>query len=172
MNTRQTQEDDFDARLMDIWETMNACIDRGLSKDGILPGGLKVKRRAKEIHQKLTEEKGLNTFNPMEANEWLSVFAMAVNEENAAGGKIVTAPTNGAAGLLPAVLRYYTMFDPSASRDGIKTFLLTAAAIGGLIKHRASISGAEVGCQGEVGSAAAMARSGLVRSARGKSQTG
>ena len=144
-----------------VGAAMNACIDRGLAKDGVLPGGLNVKRRAKGIHEQLLNEKGLNIAQPHIANDWLSVYAMAVNEENAAGGKVVTSPTNGAAGVAPAVLRYYRDHCQGATREGERTFLLTASAIGGLIKHRASISGAEVGCQGEVGSASAMAAAGL-----------
>lgn len=152
---------DLNARLDGLWQTMNACIDRGLEQDGILPGGLSVKRRAKAIHAQLQTEAGMNLAQPHVVNDWLSVYAMAVNEENAAGGKVVTSPTNGAAGVVPAVIRYYRDHCVGASADGIRTFLLTAAAIGGLIKHNASISGAEVGCQGEVGSASAMAAAGL-----------
>ena len=148
-------------RIDDIAGAMHACIDRGLREDGVLPGGLNVKRRAKKIHEQLVEEKGLNIAQPHIANDWLSVYAMAVNEENAAGGKVVTSPTNGAAGVTPAVLRYYRDHCHGATENGARDFMLTAAAIGGLIKHNASISGAEVGCQGEVGSAAAMAAAGL-----------
>ncbi|MEO9821117.1 MAG: L-serine ammonia-lyase [Paracoccaceae bacterium] len=144
-----------------LWDVMNACIDRGLSHDGILPGGLQVKRRAKGIHQKLLEERGMNLTAPHTINDWMSMYAMAVNEENAAGGQVVTAPTNGAAGVLPATLRYYLDHVPGASNAHVEDFLLTAAAIGGLVKFNASISGAEAGCQAEVGSAAAMAASGL-----------
>lgn len=144
-----------------IWATMDDCIDRGLSRDGVMPGGLKVKRRARAIHDQLNASWGTNVPNPLLANDWLSVYAMAVNEENASGGKIVTAPTNGAAGVLPAVVKYYLRFHDANDRDGIRDFMLTAAAIGGLLKTNASISGAEVGCQGEVGSAAAMAAAGL-----------
>ncbi|MEP6020709.1 MAG: L-serine ammonia-lyase [Paracoccaceae bacterium] len=144
-----------------LWDVMNACIDRGLSHDGILPGGLQVKRRAKGIHQKLLEERGMNLSAPHTINDWMSVYAMAVNEENAAGGQVVTAPTNGAAGVLPATLRYYLDHVPGASAAHVEDFLLTAAAIGGLVKFNASISGAEAGCQAEVGSAAAMAAAGL-----------
>jgi L-serine dehydratase len=151
----------LDARLDAIRDAMFACIDRGLSKDGILPGGLKVRRRARAIHQQLLSEQGRNTSQPHVANDWLSVFAMAVNEENAAGGRVVTSPTNGAAGVVPAVLRYYRVQCIGATLDGERDFLLVAAAIGGLIKYNASISGAEVGCQGEVGSASAMAAAGL-----------
>ncbi len=144
-----------------LWQVMNDCIDRGLTTDGVLPGGLNVKRRAKGIHDKLLEERGMNLSAPHTINDWMSVYAMAVNEENAAGGQVVTAPTNGAAGVLPATLRYYLDHVPGASQDHIEDFLLTAAAIGGLVKYNASISGAEAGCQAEVGSAAAMAAAGL-----------
>ncbi|WP_417628993.1 L-serine ammonia-lyase [Pararhodobacter aggregans] len=149
------------AGIARIWAVMDACIERGLVTDGILPGGLKVRRRAKGIHDALQAERGLNLTAPHVINDWMSVYAMAVNEENAAGGQVVTAPTNGAAGVVPAVIRYYLDHVPGASRDKIEDFLLTAAAIGGLIKHNASISGAECGCQAEVGSAAAMAAAGL-----------
>jgi L-serine dehydratase len=151
----------LDDRLDTLWQAMDACITRGLRMDGILPGGLKVKRRAKAIHEQLLAERGQNQSQPHVANDWLSVYAMAVNEENAAGGRVVTSPTNGAAGVVPSVVRYYRDHCIGANHAGIHTFLLTAAAIGGLIKHNASISGAEVGCQGEVGSAAAMAAAGL-----------
>jgi L-serine dehydratase len=152
---------DLNHRLDILWQAMDACVARGLRQDGILPGGLKVKRRAKAIHEQLLAESGRNQSQPHVANDWLSVYAMAVNEENAAGGKVVTSPTNGAAGVVPAVIRYYRDHCIGATQDGIHSFLLTAAAIGGLVKHNASISGAEVGCQGEVGSAAAMAAAGL-----------
>ena len=151
----------LDEGLDRIWAAMNNCIDRGLKVDGIMPGGLKVRRRARAIHDKLQEEWRSNRVNPLLANDWLSVYAMAVNEENAAGGRVVTAPTNGAAGVIPATIRYYTHFHEDADEKGIRDYLLTAAAVGGIIKHNASISGAEVGCQGEVGSAAAMAAAGL-----------
>jgi L-serine dehydratase len=140
---------------------MFACIDRGLTREGELAGGLKVKRRAKRLMQRIEEKHRTNTLAPHNSMDFVSVFAIAVNEENAAGGRVVTAPTNGAAGVVPAVLRYYRDYCPGASADGIRTFFLAAAAIGGLIKRNASISGAEVGCQGEVGSAAAMAAAGL-----------
>lgn len=153
--------DQLDAKLDQIWAAMNGCIDRGLVQEGILPGGLKVRRRAKAIHAQLRAEQGRNLNQPHQANDWLSVYAMAVNEENAAGGRVVTSPTNGAAGVVPAVGRYYLDHCIGAHRDGIRDFLLVASAIGGLIKHNASISGAEVGCQGEVGSASAMAAAGL-----------
>jgi L-serine dehydratase len=152
---------ELDRRLDAIWEAMHACIERGLAREGIMPGGLKVRRRAKQLHDRLQEEWRQNRPNPLMANDWLSVYAMAVNEENAAGGRVVTAPTNGAAGVVPAVIRYWLHFHPDADEKGIRDFLLTAAAIGGIIKHNASISGAEVGCQGEVGSASAMAAAGL-----------
>lgn len=153
--------EELDAGLDHIWEVMRACIDRGLTQEGIMPGGLKVRRRARMIHDKLEAEWRSNKANPLLANDWLSVYAMAVNEENAAGGRVVTAPTNGAAGVVPATLRYYLHFHEDADAEGIRDYLLTAAAVGGIIKTNASISGAEVGCQGEVGSAAAMAAAGL-----------
>ncbi len=144
-----------------IWEVMNACIERGLVTDGILPGGLSVKRRAKSIHDALQAERGMNLSAPHTINDWMSVYAMAVNEENAAGGQVVTAPTNGAAGVVPATIRYWLDHVPGASASRVGDFLLTAAAIGGLVKYNASISGAEAGCQAEVGSASAMAAAGL-----------
>jgi L-serine dehydratase len=149
------------ARLDAIAQAMDDCIDRGLRVEGELPGGLRVKRRAKAIHDQLVAERGSNLSQPHTITDWLSVYAMAVNEENAAGGRVVTSPTNGAAGVVPAVLRYYRDHCIGATEAGRDIFLMTAAAIGGLIKHRASISGAEVGCQGEVGSASAMAAAGL-----------
>ncbi len=144
-----------------IWQVMDDCINRGLEADGILPGGLNVKRRARAIHQALLAEHGMNLTAPHTINDWMGVYAMAVNEENAAGGQVVTAPTNGAAGVMPAVVRYWLDHVPGASKAGIEDFMLTAAAIGGLVKFNASISGAEAGCQAEVGSAAAMAAAGL-----------
>jgi L-serine dehydratase len=152
---------ELDAGLDRIWNAMSACIDRGLSQDGIMPGGLKVRRRARKLNERMEEDWRQNRPNPLMANDWLSVYAMAVNEENAAGGRVVTAPTNGAAGVVPAVIRYWRRFHVDADPNGIRDFLLTAAAIGGIIKHNASISGAEVGCQGEDGSASAMAAAGL-----------
>ena len=154
-------ETELDAGLDRIWEAMRACIERGLSQEGIMPGGLKVRRRARQLHDRLQEDWRLNRPNPLLANDWLSIYAMAVNEENAAGGRVVTAPTNGAAGVIPAVMRYWLHFHVEADRESVRDFLLTAAAVGGIIKSNASISGAEVGCQGEVGSAAAMAAAGL-----------
>ncbi|MCB2129497.1 MAG: L-serine ammonia-lyase [Rhodobacteraceae bacterium] len=152
---------ELDDGLARLWQVMNDCIERGLATDGILPGGLKVRRRAKGIHDALMAERGLNLTAPHVINDWMSVYAMAVNEENAAGGQVVTAPTNGAAGVLPAVIRYWLDHVPGANPAKIGDFLLTGAAIGGLCKHNASISGAESGCQAEVGSAAAMAAAGL-----------
>ncbi len=156
-----TSLDSLNSRLDEVWHAMSACMERGLKGEGQLPGGLKVNRRAKEIHQQLISEASSNAFQPHKVMDWLGVYAMAVNEENAAGGQVVTAPTNGAAGVVPAVLRYYLDHCIGANEDGIKNFLLVAAAIGGVIKYNASISGAEVGCQGEVGSASAMAAAGL-----------
>lgn len=152
---------DLDGRIMAIWEVMDRCIDRGLSTGGVLPGGLNVKRRAMGLNEKLAARAGANNAPLHSAVDWLQAYAMAVNEENAAGGQVVTAPTNGAAGVIPAVIRYYLDLVPGASRDKVPDMLLTAAAIGGLIKYNASISGAEVGCQGEVGSASAMAAAAL-----------
>ena len=161
---------DLDARLDRLWAAMDACIERGLRQDGVLPGGLQVRRRAPEIHRQLLAERHANNQQPHVVNDWIAVYAMAVNEENAAGGRVVTAPTNGAAGVVPAVIRYYRDHCIGASEQGIRTFLLTAAAIGGLIKHNASISGAEVGCQGEVGSASAMAAAGLAAALGGTNE--
>jgi len=153
--------DSLQQGLDEIWNVMNSCIERGLHTGGVLPGGLNVRRRAPAIHGALQEELGLNLAAPHMINDQISVYAMAVNEENAAGGQVVTAPTNGAAGVVPATLRYWLDHVPGATQAGVGTFLLTAGAIGGLIKHNASISGAECGCQAEVGSAAAMAAAGL-----------
>jgi L-serine dehydratase len=154
--------DDLDQGLDALADAMMACIDRGFSLDGVLPGGLNVKRRARKLHEELTAQRFSNRNAPHVVNDWISAYAMAVNEENAAGGRVVTAPTNGAAGTVPAVLRYWRDHMTDAVTDEKRRdFLLTAAAIGGLIKANASISGAEVGCQGEVGSAAAMAAAGL-----------
>ncbi|WP_072392269.1 L-serine ammonia-lyase [Hyphomicrobium sp. CS1GBMeth3] len=144
-----------------IWQVMSACIDRGLATEGVLPGGLNVNRRAPRMFKQMRAEQSLNQRQPHSATDWLYLYAMAVNEENAAGGRVVTAPTNGAAGVVPAVIRYYVEHCVGSDPERIGDFLLTAAAIGGLIKHNASISGAEAGCQGEVGSAAAMAAAGL-----------
>lgn len=150
-------EPEIRAGLLEIWRVMNDCVERGLHQEGILPGGLKVRRRAAHSARQLRGEVDRGEL----AMEWVTLYAMAVNEENAAGGRVVTAPTNGAAGIIPAVLRYYTEYVPGAGEDGIVRFLLAASAIGMLFKENASISGAEVGCQGEVGSACSMAAGGL-----------
>ncbi|MFE0516229.1 L-serine ammonia-lyase [Streptomyces sp. NPDC058964] len=150
-------EEEIREGLLDIWRVMQACVARGMSREGILPGGLKVKRRAAVTARQLRAEG-----DPLaHAMEWITLYAMAVNEENAAGGRVVTAPTNGAAGIIPAVLHYYINFVPGADEDGVVRFLLAAGAIGMLFKENASISGAEVGCQGEVGSACSMAAGAL-----------
>ncbi len=141
-----------------IWAVMNDCIERGCKTGGVLPGGLNVNRRAPNVHKHLMK---VGPFDPMVYMDWVSLFALAVNEENAAGGRVVTAPTNGAAGVIPAVLAYYVRFVPGATQPGIRTFLLTAAAIGMLYKRNASLSAAEMGCQGEVGVACSMAAAGL-----------
>jgi L-serine dehydratase len=148
-----------EADLGDIWQVMRDCVDHGCATDGMLPGGLKIQRRAPRLLRQLTREH--NGEDPLRAMDWVTLFALAVNEENAAGGRVVTAPTNGAAGIIPAVLHYYDRFVPGASAQGVTRFLLTAAAIGVLFKENASISGAEVGCQGEVGSACSMAAGAL-----------
>ena len=158
--TRRSQAE-IRAGLDRIWQVMRDCMDRGLAGQGTLPGGLNVRRRAHGVHQSLLAERGMNLAPPHVVNDWLSAYAMAVNEENAAGGQVVTAPTNGAAGVVPAVIRYWLDHVPGASIAQLDEFLLTAAAVGGLIKHNASISGAECGCQAEVGSASAMAAAGL-----------
>ncbi|WP_136066176.1 L-serine ammonia-lyase [Modicisalibacter radicis] len=149
--------------LWRIWEAMRACVDKGFEQEGMLPGGLDVRRRAKRLHQRLiaVEESPSLIASTFSAMDWVNVFALAVNEENAAGGRMVTAPTNGAAGIIPAVLHYYMKFQPDACERDVVDFLLTAGAVGILCKKNASISGAEVGCQGEVGSACAMAAAGL-----------
>jgi L-serine dehydratase len=149
----------IDAGLLRIWAVMQECVERGSQAEGVLPGGLKVRRRARALRETL--ERTSDTADPLYAMEWVTLYALAVNEENAAGGRVVTAPTNGAAGIIPAVLHYYTRFVPGADDAGVIRFLLTAAAIGVLFKENASISGAEVGCQGEVGSACSMAAGGL-----------
>ena len=154
-------EEEIEAGLKRVWAVMNDCIARGLAAAGELPGGLRVKRRAKGFHEALLAERGMILVAPHTINDWISCYAMAVNEEIAAGGQVVTAPTNGAAGVVPAVIRYWLDHVPGASAARVGEFLLTAAAIGGIIKTNASISGAECGCQAEVGSAAAMAAAGL-----------
>jgi len=149
------RDPDLRAGLLRIWAAMAECVEAGLAATGTLPGKLRVKRRARLLAESLDPD------DPLYAMDWLTVYALAVNEENAGGGRVVTAPTNGAAGVIPAVLHYYSRFVPGATEDGIVEFLLTAAAIGQLFKANASISGAEVGCQGEVGSACSMAAGGL-----------
>jgi L-serine dehydratase len=150
---------EVDAGLLRIWAVMRECVERGCAAEGVLPGGLKVRRRARALRETL--ERTGDVADPLFAMEWVTLYALAVNEENAAGGRVVTAPTNGAAGIIPAVLHYYTRFVPGADDAGVVRFLLTAGAIGVLLKENASISGAEVGCQGEVGSACSMAAAGL-----------
>jgi L-serine dehydratase len=147
------------ADLTELWQVMRACVERGCRTDGMLPGGLKVQRRAPRLFRQLSCER--DDADPLRAMDWVTLYALAVNEENAAGGRVVTAPTNGAAGIVPAVLHYYDRFVPGSSAEGVTRFLLTAAAIGALFKQNASISGAEVGCQGEVGSACSMAAGAL-----------
>ncbi|SCL72837.1 L-serine ammonia-lyase [Micromonospora peucetia] len=158
-------EAEIRAGLLEIWRVMRECVRRGCERDGVLPGGLRVRRRAAELRRSLAADTG--SADPLRVMDWVTLFALAVNEENAAGGRVVTAPTNGAAGIIPAVLHYYTRFVPSASPDGVVRFLLTAGAIGVLFKENASISGAEVGCQGEVGSACSMAAAGLAEALGG-----
>ena len=150
---------EVESGLLRIWAVMQECVAAGCAADGVLPGGLRVRRRARALAQKL--ERAGEEADPLSAVDWVTLYALAVNEENAAGGRVVTAPTNGAAGIIPAVLHYYTRFVPGADEAGVIRFLLTAGAIGSLLKENASISGAEVGCQGEVGSACSMAAAGL-----------
>jgi len=144
-------------RISDLWQAMRACVERGLRTEGVLPGKMAVRRRAAKLHRNLSQREA----SALDAMEWVNAFAIAVNEENAAGGRVVTSPTNGAAGIIPAVLMYYDRFVPGASDEGIQAFILTAGAIGILYKVNASISGAEMGCQGEVGVACSMAAAGL-----------
>ena len=147
--------------LLHLWSVMQSCVDNGIANGGILPGGLNVPRRARELHRQLLSRPEAALSDPLSVLDWVSLYALAVNEENAAGGRIVTAPTNGAAGIIPAVLHYFMRFVPGATDESVVQFLLTAAAIGTLYKKNASISGAEVGCQGEVGSACSMAAGAL-----------
>jgi L-serine dehydratase len=154
-------EPEIRAGLLRIWKVMQDCVAHGIATDGILPGGLKVKRRAPDLYGRLIANPEAGLRDPLTAMDWVNLYALAVNEENAAGGRVVTAPTNGAAGIIPAVMHYYHRFVPGANDDGIVRFLLTAGAIGVLYKENASISGAEVGCQGEVGSACSMAAGAL-----------
>ncbi|GGN51628.1 L-serine dehydratase [Streptomyces albiflavescens] len=160
-------EDEVRAGLLHIWSVMQECVRQGTAHDGVLPGGLKVRRRAAALHRKLVAADAEAETDSLHAMEWVTLYALAVNEENAAGGRVVTAPTNGAAGIVPAVLHYYERFVRGAGPDGIVHFLLTAAAVGVLFKENASISGAEVGCQGEVGSACSMAAAGLAEALGG-----
>ncbi|MBW8843787.1 MAG: L-serine ammonia-lyase [Burkholderiales bacterium] len=154
-------EAEIDTGLMKIWDVMQACVTRGCKTEGVLPGGFKVKRRAAQLHRDLTANPEAALRDPLQVMDWVNLYALAVNEENAAGGRVVTAPTNGAAGIIPAVLHYYTRFVHGSTPKGVTDFLLTAAAIGILYKENASISGAEVGCQGEVGVACSMAAGAL-----------
>ena len=154
-------EADIRAGLLEFWQVMNASIENGCRREGIMPGGLKVKRRAAHLYRQLKSQSGKLADETLVTLDWVTLFALAVNEENAAGGRIVTAPTNGAAGIIPAVLRYYLQFCAGAVEEDVSRFLLTAGAIGILYKINASISGAEVGCQGEVGSACSMAAGAL-----------
>lgn len=161
-NERHWRSDaEIDAGLLRIWAVMQACVERGCATEGVLPGGFKVKRRAMALRASLQASSAAAASDPLQVMDWVNLFALAVNEENAAGGRVVTAPTNGAAGIIPAVLHYYMRFTPAASDSGVVDFLLTAAAIGLLYKENASISGAEVGCQGEVGVACSMAAGAL-----------
>jgi L-serine dehydratase len=160
-------EADVRAGVMRIWAVMQACVERGFRQNGVLPGPLKVRRRAPKLYRQLTES---GQQRPLDTLDWVDAFALAVNEENAAGGRVVTAPTNGAAGIVPAVLHFYRRFEPGASDDGVLRFMLTAAAIGMLYKQNASISGAEMGCQGEVGVACSMAAGGLVAALQGSNE--
>jgi L-serine dehydratase len=161
-NERHWRSDaEIDAGLMKIWGVMQACVARGCKAGGTLPGGFKVRRRAADLHRQLCANPEAALRDPLQVLDWVNLYALAVNEENAAGGRVVTAPTNGAAGIVPAVLHYYTRFVPGATDAGVIDFLLTAAAIGILYKENASISGAEVGCQGEVGVACSMAAGAL-----------
>jgi L-serine dehydratase len=159
---------EVDAGLRRIWSVMQECVRRGLEQDGVLPGGLDTRRRAPQLRHRL--EQGKHRRDPLEALEWVNAFAMAVGEENATGGRVVTAPTNGAAGIIPAVLHYLIRFVPDTGESDVFTFLLTAAAIGALYKENASISGAEVGCQGEVGVACSMAAAGLAAALGGSNE--
>ena len=161
-NERHWRTDaDIDAGLLRIWQVMQDCVRRGCATDGTLPGGFKVQRRAAALHRQLTAQAASAAHDPLQAMDWINLYALAVNEENAAGGRVVTAPTNGAAGIVPAVLHHYRFGMPAASDAGVIDFLLTAGAIGILYKENASISGAEVGCQGEVGVACSMAAGAL-----------
>ena len=154
-------------KLLHIWKVMQGCVERGFRQSGLLPGVLKVRRRAPRLYRMLTESR---TASPLDVMDWVNAYALAVNEENAAGGRVVTAPTNGAAGIVPAVLHYYCRFEAGANEEGVIRFLLVAAAMGMLYKRNASISGAEMGCQGEVGVACSMAAAGLVAALQGTNE--
>ena len=155
------------AKLLNLWQVMQGCVERGFHQSGLLPGVLKVRRRAPRLYRMLTES---GTVKPLDVMDWVNAYALAVNEENAAGGRVVTAPTNGAAGIVPAVLHYYRRFEEGANEEGVIRFLLVAAAMGMLYKRNASISGAEMGCQGEVGVACSMAAAGLVAALQGTTE--
>jgi L-serine dehydratase len=169
MANERTWRSDVEIRagLEEIWQVMQACVARGFRQTGVLPGVLRVRRRAPKLHRVLTESRAAG---PLDVMDWVNAWALAVNEENAAGGRVVTAPTNGAAGIVPAVLHFYQRFEPGASPEGIQRFLLVAGAIGMLYKRNASISGAEMGCQGEVGVACSMAAAGLVAGLHGTTE--
>ena len=160
-------EAEVSAKLLQLWQVMQACVERGFHQSGVLPGVLKVRRRAPRLYRMLTE---CATVKPLDVMDWVNAYALAVNEENAAGGRVVTAPTNGAAGIVPAVLHFYRRFEEGANDAGVIRFLLVAAAIGMLYKRNASISGAEMGCQGEVGVACSMAAAGLVAALQGTNE--
>lgn len=163
-------EAEIRAGLLKRWEVMQACVTRAYAEEGVLPGGLKVPRRAAKLYRELTSRASIDAADPLTVLDWVNLYALAVNEENAAGGRVVTAPTNGAAGIIPAVLHYYMRHTPQPTDDGLIQYLLTAGAIGILYKERASISGAEVGCQGEVGVACSMAAGGLVAAMGGTNE--
>lgn len=163
-------EDEVRSGLLKIWQVMKDCMDRGCEQEGILPGGLNVRRRAKALYKHLQEQQNALDRNPAEVMEWVSLWALAVNEENAAGGRVVTAPTNGAAGVIPAVMKYYEHFGKRATDEGIITFMLTAGSVGILYKEGASISAAEMGCMGEVGVACSMAAAGLTAALGGTNE--
>ena len=159
-------EEEIRTGLLEIWQVMQSCVNSGCLNEGILPGGMKVKRRAADLFRKLSNQPEITRQDPLTSLDWVNLYALAVNEENAAGGRVVTAPTNGAAGIIPAVMHYYYHFFPDASDDGIVRFLLTAGAIGILYKENASISGAEVGCQGRSRQRLFNGRRGINRSSR------
>jgi L-serine dehydratase len=161
------KESEVRARLLHIWQVMQDCVERGFRQSGVLPGVLKLRRRAPRLYRQLTES---GTAGPLDVMDWVNAYALAVNEENAAGGRVVTAPTNGAAGIVPAVLHYYRRFEAGANDEGVLRFLLVAAAMGMLYKRNASISGAEMGCMGEVGVACSMAAAGLVAALQGTNE--